>query len=949
MDEKVSTSYEADLDQEYEDLTEKHKNIKAQLENATDQYLNNLKGIPATIQGPYGSGKTHLLYHLFKFCWGKGGVGIYTHLEKIIPDQEMGPLEYADYLKTLVNEEIQLLKNGKSKLMTGKVRDYALSKIMEINGNNNSIILFVDEVEQKYKLLDSRVKTDDRSPMREVIARVNNGEAGFYLVLAFAPVSFYEFSKGEAQTGRFLPILLPIVEPRTFIPFFGETGNLIWWLGKGRYRSISRTKDILRANVSDIGKISKKELLNICNNIGSIGGVPALEFESIEKVDDFDTFRDFLIHLEPNEKGGEIHSGHIKVVAKCRIFNNEKRNLNDILEKSLRNSGVSKITDIGYYLSIILDALSTSDGKMPLFVDSIDWKELLNIVEDVILEFEGENKLPSEDLRKLQENISDFSYKLRHNLEDTGTVKEGYCITPLFLRTIFPFPISSPNLTNKKIEEQRENLGDQTWLAKEERNGISVYFFLNESKIKEYLVQEGKSFLKETNALVAINLGIEKNIEMPKLAKWLQNEGRFKVITPTRILSDFLVSFLYWVRNERIGNEPKESIPIINLLDKLEEYQSKAEKDKARKIAYHNSRIREYLDRELPKLPISKYTLGDKTGFDPFKENRVGFVPEVIGFAFIDGKNDWEALHKFRQNFESTQFIHKESTGKKTGVPTALENLVVADKKIKGITTGAVLRRISDSFRKHLSDLTEVVDEINKEEFIRIPADSDSEQIFEGIFLYLKEWKDPSKADENFREAKNVWDELASRIDRLYNKIKEFEKVADENILLTHSLEADKILIGNIGKLLGEYQKKISPYTKFLLSTFIVKTVEVVEPKLNVIEKKYGEFQNSIKDTIEEYKNTLKNIETFEKETFKWINKSKVELQKEFQKNFEDVCKEFTKNGKIDLEKTHDTDSFINDVEEITDELQLLLEINESMKHCKAKAQEINEMLENWG
>jgi hypothetical protein len=164
------------------------------------------------------------------------------------------------------------------------------------------------------------VVTDDNSPMREVIARINNGASGFYLVLAFAPVSFYEFSKGEAQTSRFLPTILPIVEPMTFRTFFGETGNLIWWMGKGRYRGVSRTQDILNANISDIRKISKKELFEVCNNIGSIGGVPALEFENIEKVDDFDTFRDFLIHLEPNENGGEIHSGPTKVVTKCPNF-----------------------------------------------------------------------------------------------------------------------------------------------------------------------------------------------------------------------------------------------------------------------------------------------------------------------------------------------------------------------------------------------------------------------------------------------------------------------------------------------------------------------------------------------------------------------------------------------------------------------------------------------------
>lgn len=943
MNEKISTSYEADLDQEYEGLTEKHKTIKAQLEKAISQYLKDKKGKPATIQGPYGSGKTQILYYLFKYCWDNGGVGIYTHLEKIIPAKEMGPLDYAEYLKKLVKEESQLLANGDSKLMMGKVKDYAINSIKKISSNENPIILFVDEVEQQYKLLDSRVNTDDRSPMREVIARVNNGEAGFYLLMAFAPVSFYEFSKGEAQTGRFLPIILPIVEPMTIRTLFGETGNLIWWMGKGRYRGVSRTQDILSANVSDIRKISKKELLDICNNIGPIGGVPALEFENIEKVDDFDIFRDFLVHLEPNEQGGEIHSGPIKVVTKCRIFNNEKCNLNDILEKSLRNSEVSKVTDISHYLSIILDALSTSDGKKPLFIEPTDWKELLNIVEDVILEFEGENKLPSEDLRKLQENISDFLYKIRSNVDSISVVKEGYCITPLFLRTLFPFPISSPNLTNKNIDEQRENLGDQTYLAKEERNGISIAFFLNADKIKEYLVQESKNFLNEAKALVTVNLGKETNINIPKLAQWLQKEGRLRVISLTQILSDFLVSFLYWVKNEH-----GESLP-INLLDKLEEYHSKAEKDKARKIAYYDSRIREYLDRELPKLPISKYALGDKTGFDEFKVGRVGLVSEVIGFAFVDGKNDWESIYKFRQEFKNTEFIRSESTNKKTGVPTALENLVVEDRKTKGITIGVVLRRISDSFRKHLPDLTEVVDEINKEEFVRIPTDKDSERIFEGIFLYLKEWKDPSKAKEKFREAKSIWDGLANRVDEISIEIEAFKKLTDENILLTHSLDADKIIIGSIGKLLGEYQEKISPYTKFLLSTFTMRTVEVVEPKLNAMEKQFGEFQNSIKDKIEEYKSTLKSIEAFEKDTFKWINERKDDVQKEFQQKFEDACKEFTKSGKIDLENVPNADSFINSVDEITNEVRTLEEINESMKQCITKAQEINDKLKEWG
>lgn len=940
MDDEI-VNYEANLERDYEALTEKHKAVKQQLETALSSYLKGEKVKPVTIQGPYGSGKTQLLYHLFKFTWENGGVGIYTHLEKIIPSQEMGPLEYAEYLRELVKKEIDMLRKDQSKLMATKVKDYAVSHIKQASNSADRVVLFVDEVEQQYRPLDLKVHTDDHSPLREVIARVNNGEAGFYLILAFAPVSFYEFSKGEAQTGRFLPVILPIVEPKTFRAIFGEIGNLIWWMGKGRYRGVSRTRDIIKANVLNIKQISKKELLDVCNNIGSIGDVPALEFENIEKIDAFEDFRDFLIRLEPKEEGGEIHCGAVKVVKKCRVYDGEKNNLIDVLEKSLRSSGISKITDICYYLSVIFDALSTFDGKMPLFTDPTDWKELLNMVEDIILEFEGEARLPSEDLMKLQNNVPDFSYDVRRNAESIGGLGEGYCIAPSYLRILFPFPISSPNLTNKKIEEQRENLGDQTYLAREEWNGISAFFFLNEDKIKEYLIGESRSYLKETRALVAINLGSEKEIDLPKLARWLQKEGRLKVVTPTRILSDFLASYFHWVRNEK-----GENLPITGAFEKLAQYQSIPEKDRARKIAYYTSRVKEYLNSELPKLSSQKYTLNDKTGFDEVA--RVGFVSEVIGFSFVDGKNDWQAIHKFRSEFEKTQFLSKESKSKQTGVPTAVENLVVVDRKTKSVTLGAVLRRISDSFGKHLPDLIEVVDEISKDEFMTIPADDESAKIFEGIYLYLKEWKDPSKAEEKFQQAKSDWNGFTIRIRKLSEKIEEFEKLVGKNILMTHILQSDENIVAAIGKMLGDYQTKISPYTKFLLSTFIEKTIEVAEPKLNEIEKNFAEFQSSVNDRIEEYTSAFGNIETFEKDTFEWINKNKDDAKKEFQQKFLYICQDFTKGGKIDLAHLPDAVPFVEGVGEIADELRTLGEINDAVKECKKNSERINEKLKEW-
>ncbi|MCD6371535.1 MAG: hypothetical protein J7L39_02345, partial [Candidatus Aenigmarchaeota archaeon] len=213
-----------------------------------------------------------------------------------------------------------------------------------------------------------------------------------------------------------------------------------------------------------------------------------------------------------------------------------------------------------------------------------------------------------------------------------------------------------------------------------------------------------------------------------------------------------------------------------------------------------------------------------------------------------------------------------------------------------------MLKRINESFSKYLPDLTEVVNEISKDDFILIPADSDSKCIFEGMYLYLKEWKDPSKAEEVFRKAKDNWKNLKNRINNLSKEIKDFEKLTDDCIHLTHCLEEDKIRIINIEKILDSYQNKISPYTKFLLSNFIEKLLELIEPKLDEIEKRFSVIKEDLENRIKEYKTILGNIQNFENDTFIWINKGRKEIEEEIISNFKSVCQEFTRGGKIDLE-----------------------------------------------
>lgn len=934
----VTTSYEAELEREYRELTEKHKVIKQELEAALSVYLKENRGKPYTIQGPYGSGKTQLLYHLFRFVWEKGAVGIYTHLEKLIPEHEMAAADYVNYLKGIVDEEVQSLRKSTSKLMSGRlgrVRDYAINHMKELGNEDHPIVIFVDEIEQKYKSLDEKVQTDDHSPMKETLRAVERGDAGFYLVLSFAPVSFYEFSKGEAQTRSFLPVMLPLLKANSLRETFGDLGNLVWWVGRGRYGWSLKVYDTLTINISEMGTCPKKEFLDVCRNIGLIGGVPSLVVENVETIEDFNGFREFLIRLQPKLHGGEMFSGDVRIVKKCRICS-VAHDLDTLIEKSLRMSKISKVTDIAYYLSIVIDALSGPSGDKPIFVDPDDWRELFNMVGDIILEFEGEDFLPTQDLETLQSD-NDFVFNIRHDAEAIAPLEEAYCIAPRFLRSLFPFPISSPNLTTKKIEEQRESLGDQTYLGREERDGVSVLFFLNEDRIKEYLIQQGKNYLTETKALLVVNLGEKEEYDLPKIAQWLKQEGRLWTATPRGILSDFLVSFFYWIRSER-----NMVLPLASLLQNLTDSQSIPDKEKARKIGYYSSRVREYLEHEIFRVPSPKYILRDKTGFD----SKIGFAAEVMGFAFVDNKNDLEAIYKFRQEFEKAQFVRSESTRKQTGVPTALQNLVV---ETKGkISVGAVLRRVNESFSKHLPDLANIVTELDLDEFKSIPTDESSELIFEGIFLRLNEWRDLSAASETLRESIFDWDALVKRINKLSESKKGFENLLDRNILFTDSLENDKARISNISKIINEFQVKISPYTKFLLSEFMDITRGIIEVKLNEIEKYFQQFRYGVEDEINRFRRGLEGIKNFETDTFEWIGKTKGAVKSEFQEELKNACLELTQGGKLNLESVPDSTVFANSVSDVADDLQILVDIDHSVKQCKSSAKEINSKLRAW-
>ena len=103
-----------------------------------------------------------------------------------------------------------------------------------------------------------------------------------------------------------------------------------------------------------------------------------------------------------------------------------------------------------------------------------------------------------------------------------------------------------------------------------------------------------------------------------------------------------------------------------------------------------------------------------------------------------------------------------------------------------------------------------------------------------------------------------------------------------------------------------------------------------------------------MEDEINRFRSGLEGINGFEKDTFKWIGKTKGEVKSEFQGKLKNACQELTQGGKLNLESVPDVTVFANSVSEVADELQILVDVDQSVKQSKSAAKEINSKLRAW-
>jgi len=290
----------------WSDFTTIHKKEREKAERCLKQYFDAIRGVASeapslVVAGGFGSGKTQLLFHLFKYSWSQGIPALYVTLRNLLNklDQillakgvrgKLQPKDFADYVTKMafsclemINESYRQPLHSVDELwlpaLEGRpskipLHDYfaeldlnvqTIKNIVEMTlRRRNGVVVLVDEVEMAFN--DLREKIGGGVVLRELTDVIGRLEVGSYIVMAVGYLSYYElfipeFTGEIAHTRRVELVQLPPIDPGTMYAKIGEMGidpkkaNTLWWLTRGRLGWVNFLKNAVLINDADIGEL----------------------------------------------------------------------------------------------------------------------------------------------------------------------------------------------------------------------------------------------------------------------------------------------------------------------------------------------------------------------------------------------------------------------------------------------------------------------------------------------------------------------------------------------------------------------------------------------------------------------------------------------------------------------------------------------------------------------
>ena len=953
------------INQEWINLSNEHGEIQKEVDdNILRNYLDGKDIHPSyLITGVFGAGKSTLMVYVFKKSLDMGVLPIYILAEDISKLIDEHQIEGHEKLAGFINKYVKDIKNafknkdfesieekllyisGKDsgadksgKIIKSEAYEYLKENYDKVK-NPDKIVLLVDELEDTYKDIKSKIGSD---PLRTFLE-----DKSFLKFFAMTPSGIHDL--GGADETRFIIKIIPSLDIeylRKKYDLSAEKCNALWWLSRGNPRHIILNYEKI-GDLDNKGVAEIKEILDILPPIGKDkGAVPSVDIEDISH-----SKIKYIFNLKPIEcdpyRGFKI----TKDLASGEGDLSEK-----IFQEKFDLKGNKEECDIalklaGYFRKI---AMTLSGDDLTFYMPKYELNDFIELVVDMFLDKEHKNLLKKKDKEKDKEILTDkimiklyeiprklkeepdlITDKLMANkimgieFSEEFTKKLPFAIKDI--RKMFPLPIANPIIKNIDPEEVKEKIiGKGKPVCKIDD---SAMFFISYKDFKEYAQsEEFKSKVLPEGRFMVVLLPeeeyekYEKHIKNlsgnEKLLKILEELGKIKVVnTPQPI-----VKFLLTIYDERYpfdfnvaGDNIKSD---ITLKRKFELYEASL-KELINDHKAQPKKFFEYFDEKIKKVD-------SVWGIKQISEENKMSAISGLSLAFYDlSFRDRENLSKLRGLFKT-----RNSRGKCADIKVGKGLTKLADDllpKIKDdkIEEQSSIREIREFWSKSNIDILErLVNYLNRHDFLKLSDNENHKRLLESF------WR--AKRDEyNISNINGLKDRLEECISKLRDIREIKEKMYSIGINWNFKNDEENIIVSLEGLEELNSLEFSGKLPKYIYQSYLGATLEKIESKINKIYRDLEEIKREYNDLIEIKDNIIKLLEENPK-ILDYLG-DKITFEK-----IKDILEESLEFG-----ESHDGHTTYEVKSRLETKKQLLRKLREYFENLRIELNDFKKILEN--
>lgn len=866
----------ADYDKKWEPLSNEHKKKDEEIQQLLDKYTTgSLEDLAYAIIGTYGVGKTQLLFQIHKYAIERNIIPLYFLAEDLFKEVvENNVTCTPGNVYKLIEDKVSSLREGlpngdaleiyrildpreKVRKDTPKVLETVLRKFSGKNIDGTKVLLLVDELEGQYPVLQKLDQTGERSPLMQWL------ESRTHLkFLAFAPAGIYEL--GGADRDRVKRKVIPAADVKymreNLIKDAGKS-NACWWLSRGKARQFFKTAEVLEKLESEYIRDVAKASRIIKGELDSIGQppteVPAALTDKISP-----SKISFLLELAPItcERGRRY------------IINTEKLQTGEFAERLIEAFKINKDNAIliSEYFRKTVRALS--DDEWLTYIDERDLPELFCLVLDHFLEYEHGSP---EFLKTSKEILSLYERSKEEHAAMHGTIgtlwerreiERGLPLSIEEIRGAFPFPTMNPIVKDyvpNDMKRKWEGRNKPLWMWTD--GNITVLFFASArdfiaySETDEFL---SSSLLDTKGVLCLLPYGEDLRKEEKKLLfKWLEGNGKLKIIKLQHLLTDFLLS----------ASGELTAIP-GNLQEILKDFkEDKEDILLSRKTGIYEKALSDTVKDELPK-PETIYKGNPPDADNVWGRTQIGYrmiAVSGIALAFSHLKPEERLLlADLRELFKGTRegrgagdlrylISGREPPGK--GGHTRLpDRLLPYQARGAGITNTEIIEKVKAYWHSEETDkIEELARILPLNNFLKLYQDEDVSRLLEAIWRTVR---------GNF-EAEDL-DGFIQKIQKDFiptlNACQELEEAGSKFGLRGIAFGSYEQLVKSLPgfkKLLEVVRKSTdaSPLVKSIVS-ILVESINDVDSDIRDLDNLCNNARRAMEDLNESAKNLKKNF-----------------------------------------------------------------------------------------